>query len=203
MEENAKETNKGAEEYLEMMEIPQFEEYTFWEQLQDRKIILNGQIDDGVVERIIIQILKFNEQDKNIPIDKRKPITLYLNSYGGVVDIGLVLANVIETSKTPVYIIVLGNAASMAAIILMAGHKRMAYQFSNVLIHDGSMFIGGNTSKVKDTMMYQDEKEEQVKQFILSHTKITEEKYKENYTKEWWLSARSALEYGIIDEIIG
>jgi ATP-dependent Clp protease protease subunit len=194
--------NGNGEEYLEMMEIPQFEEYTFWEQLKDRKIILNGQIDDSVVERVIVQILKFNNQDKNIPKEKRKPIVLYLNSYGGVVDIGLVLANVIESSKTPIHVIALGNAASMAAIILMAGHKRMAYPFSNILHHDGSMFVVGSTSKVKDTMMYQDKKEEQIKQFVLSHTKITEEKYKENYAKEWWMTSEQALEYGVIDEII-
>jgi ATP-dependent Clp protease protease subunit len=196
------ETTNRTEEYLEMMELPQFEEYTFWEQLQDRKIILNGQIDDNVVERIIIQILKFNEQDKDIPKDRRKPIILYLNSYGGVVDIGLVLANVIEKSETPIHIIVLGNAASMAAIILMAGHKRMAYPFSNILIHDGSMFVGGSTSKVKDTMKYQDEKEEQVKEFILKYTKISEDKYKEKYQSEWWMTSQQALEYGVIDEII-
>ena len=119
-----------------------------------------------------------------------------------MVDIGSVLTNVIEQSKTPIHIIALGNAASMSAIILMAGHKRMAYPFSNILLHDGSMFVGGSTSKVKDTMKYQDEKEDQIKDFILSHTKITEEKYKEKYQSEWWLTASQALEYGIIDEII-
>ena len=201
MEDN-KEKNKQ-EEYLEIMEVPQFEEYTFWEQLQNRKIVLNGQITDSVVERVIIQIIKFNEQDENLRKEVRKPIVLYLNSIGGLTDIGSVLANVIEQSVTPVHIIGLGNAASMGAIILMAGHKRMAYPFSTILIHDGSMFVGGSTSKVKDTMLFQDEKEEQIKQFILSHTKITDAKYSENYTKEWYMTAKIALEYGVIDEIIG
>jgi ATP-dependent Clp protease protease subunit len=127
---------------------------------------------------------------------------MILNSGGGAVDIGMVLCEVVKKSKTPVNITVLGCAASMAALLIMAGHHRRAYEFSNILIHDGSMFLGGTTAKVKDHMKYQEEKETQIKEYVLETTKITSEKYDEMYDREWWMTANTALKYGLIDEII-
>ena len=192
-----------SEQYLEIMDTPVFEEYTFWDQLSKRRIFANEDIKDNVVEKAIIQIMNFNDEDENIPLDKRKPIKIYINTLGGHVDIGLVFANVIKQSKTPIHTIALGNAASMGAILLMAGHKRSAYSFSNILIHSGSTFLGGTSNQVQDTLDYYKEKEKHIKDFILKNTKITEEKYKEMFRNEWWMTSETALENGIIDEIIG
>ncbi|MNP34725.1 ATP-dependent Clp protease proteolytic subunit [compost metagenome] len=152
-----------------------------------------------------MQILNWNEDDSNIPIDDRKEIELILNSPGGDVYIGLILCSVIEKSNTPIKITTLGTAASMAALILMSGAKhgrRYAYEFSNVLIHDGSIGMQGSTNKVRDHLKYQEEKDNQIKEFILRNTNISSEKYDEMSDREWWLTAKSAKEYGIIDVII-
>jgi len=179
-----------------------FNELEFYNHLQERIIILNNDIDDEVVESGIIQILKWNREDEKLDASEVKGVEIILNSAGGAVDIGMVLCDVIKASKTPITITVLGIAASMGGLILMSGKHRRAYKHSNILIHDGSMFLGGTSGKVKDHMKFQEEKEAQLKKFILENTKITDKKYEEMHDREWWLTAEQALEYGIIDEII-
>lgn len=179
-----------------------FEEFTFFDSLRDRTIIFNQQVDDSLVERVIMQILKWNREDKGKPQDERKEIELIINTPGGVVDIGLVLCEVIKKSETNVNCTVLGMAASMGSLITMACKKRRAYKFSNVLIHDGSTMLHGTSNKVKDHFKFQEKKDEQIKTFILNTTKISSEKYDVMMDREWWLTAEDALEYGIIDEII-
>ena len=91
----------------------------------------------------------------------------------------------------------------MGSILLMSGHVRRAYAFTNILIHDGSTMIAGSSNKVKDHMKFYEEKNEQVKKFILSNTRITAERYDEMSDREWWMTAEKALELGLVDEIIG
>lgn len=182
---------------------PSFNDYVFIENLKDRKLILNEEITDDIVEKIIMQIIKFNKEDKDIPIEKRKPIKLYINTNGGDIEIGLVLCNVIKSSKTPVYGIALGKCYSMGGLILIACHKRFAYPFSAILIHDGSVVVQASTKKAKQAMDFYSGMERKTKEFILQNTKITEEKYNEMYGEEWYMLADEALKWGVIDEIIG
>lgn len=185
--------------------MPPHIEYVKWKEMEKRKIVLNEQIDEFAIDTVIMPILRWNEEDDEAfgdDISKRKPITIYLNSPGGDVFVGLIIAEVIKKSKTPVHIIALSLAASMGSIFLISGHKRFAYEYSNILLHDGEVGLKGSRNKVKDNIKFFDEKDEQVKQFILSNTKITPEKFEEMSDREWWLTAKKALEFGIIDEII-
>ncbi len=203
MEETTKEINKGAEEYLTMMEMPQFEEYTYWEFLKKRKIILNAEINDNIVERVILQIIKFNDEDKDIPREKRKPVEIYIHSNGGDVITGMALCSIIKNSITPVYTIVVGIAASMGGLILMSGQKRFALSpFSTILIHDGYCQVVSSGKKAKQTMDFYSQLDKKTKQFILENTKITEEIYEEKASDEWYFMAKEAIELGLIDEII-
>lgn len=190
--------------FLDEVQMPKIIDYAYWENLKKRKIILNDYISDMIVESVIMQIFRFNEEDEEngLSADERQPITIFLNTGGGQLDIGLTLCNVMKKSVTPIHVVALGTAASMGSLILMAGKKRYAYEYTDILIHDGSMNVGGTTSQVKDLMKFQEEKEKQIKEFILNNTKITSEKYDEMFRKEWWMTAQTALEYGIIDEII-
>lgn len=191
------------EDYISMTKLPPLEEYTRWKELQNRELVLNDQVSSFIIEEIIMPILKWNREDEGVPVQDRKAITLYLNSPGGDLFSGLVAAEVIKKSVTPVHIIALSMAASMGSVLLVSGHKRSAYAFSNILIHDGSTGISGSSNKVKDHMKYFDKKSEQIKEFILNNSKITAEKYEEMDDREWWITAQEALELGIIDEIIG
>lgn len=189
-------------DFLEMKKTPSYAEFIHWKQIQERKLVINDGIDEFIVEEYIMPILRWNEEDEGKEITGREPITIYLNTPGGEVFNGLVLAEIIKKSKTPVHIVALAFAASMGSVILASGHNRKAYKYSNVLIHDGDVGAKGSSNKVKDTMKFLDKKHDQLKDFYIANTKITEEKFDSMADREWWMTAEEALELGIIDEII-
>jgi ATP-dependent Clp protease protease subunit len=190
------------DDFVAMKKTPAFAEYIHWQELKDRILVINDGIDEYVIEEYIMPIIKWNKEDEGKPVEERKPITIYLNSPGGDIFVGLTLAEVIKKSVTPVHIVVLTFAASMGSVILVAGHKRSAYSYANILIHDGQTGVSGSSNKVKDHMKYIEKKNGQIKDFICSNSKISEEKYESMSDREWWLSADEALELGLIDEIL-
>jgi ATP-dependent protease ClpP protease subunit len=196
--------NNKVNQYIELMEsVPEFVDYTYWEFLQDRKIVLNTAIDIDCIEKVVLQILKFNEEDKNIPVSKRKPIQLLIHSGGGDVITAMNVIDVIKTSKTPVHGIALGLVGSAAGIIYISTHKRFAYPNSTILIHDGSLMLSSTAKKAKQTMEYYDKLDERIKNIILENTKIPGELYDQKADEEWYiLSQPEGVELGIVDEII-
>jgi ATP-dependent Clp protease protease subunit len=182
-----------------------FFEKIFVENLQNRKIIINDEISDDIVETGILQILKWNEEDEGKPIELRKPIKIIQNTPGGCVNIGFVFCNVIENSVTPVHITTLGTSASMGAYIAMCGTKghRKCYEFSTFLIHSGSMVVAGNSDSVESTVKYYSDMRKDIEQFIYKHTKIDKATYKQYQKDEWYLTSREALKWGLVDSIIG
>ena len=179
------------------------EEWFNLQDLKQRKLFLNGEIDQYVVSDIVRHILQYNREDRNLEYDSREPILLYVSSNGGEVDAGFELIDVIINSKTPVYTINLGFQYSMGFLIGLAGHKRFATKNSKVLMHDGSQFIYDSGSKVQDRMEFQRKIEERVKTYIISRSKLTEDEYNSKLRVEWYLFADEAKEKGFVDYIIG
>jgi ATP-dependent Clp protease protease subunit len=182
--------------------IYDFGEMEFINHLKERIIVLNEDVDDILVERVILQILKWNREDEGKSADERKKIEILLNTPGGDVYLGLVLCEIIKKSVTPIQVTILGMAASMGSLIAIAAHHTVAYEYSNVLIHDGSTFLVGSSNKVKDHMKFQELKDKQIKDFIIANTNITEEKYETMSDREWWLTAQMAKDLGIVQEIL-
>ena len=162
--------------------------------LKERRIIINGEINEDLVEYAMIWILKWNREDAELPLTptSRKPIEILLNTPGGNVSEGFALCNIIENSVTPVHITTLGMAASMGAYIAMSGTKgeRKCYEFSTFLIHSGSMVVGGNSNDVESTVKYYTDTKADIEQFIYKHTNITKELYKEHQKDEWYITSR-------------
>lgn len=191
--------------FLEMIEsLPQFEEYEFWKNLQNRKIILNTDINESLVERAIIQIINWNEQDEIDGLDKasRTPIKIYIYSNGGDVIAGLGLISAIQNSVTPVETICLGLAASMGALLLISGHKRTIYKNGTVLLHDGSLQVANSSKKAKQTMAFYDQLELRLKNFIVENTNISPELYDSKNDEEWYIFGDEAVSLGIVDKVI-
>jgi ATP-dependent protease ClpP protease subunit len=99
--------------YVELIEsLPAFSEYVFWENLKDRKIILNEDVNESLIEKAIIQIINWNEQDEqnklNAEKKDRKKITIYIYSNGGDVIAGLGLISAIQNSVTPIHVKCIG-----------------------------------------------------------------------------------------------
>ena len=172
-------------------------------ELKERKIYLNEQIDENVIENAVLHIMKFNKEDKGTPVADRKPIRIYLNSPGGSVVDGLALVDVIIQSKTPVHGILLGMAYSMAGYILIVCDERYAMEHSSILIHDGT--AGGMTSgnKFKDLAKFYESLDKKTKNIIVSRTKISPELYEEKRDREFYFFADEGKTLGVVDKIIG
>lgn len=173
------------------------------QEMKQRKIFLNDEIDAGTVENACKAILRYNAEDKGMKPEERKPIYLYLDTYGGGMEAGFRLINTIQMSKTEVRTICCGFCYSMGFLIFIAGHKRYAAEHARFLLHDGSYAVSGSTGKVVDQVKFNERAERRVKDYVCGHTKINPEKYDRNYEKEWYMFADDAKSYGVADYIIG
>lgn len=179
------------------------EEIFYLQDLQQRKLFLNADVDQVTIGDLVKHILQFNKEDKGKPAEQRQPILLYVVSNGGEVDSGFELIDVIQSSVTPVYTINLGFQYSMGFLIGLAGHKRFASRHAKYLMHDGSNFVYNSGAKAQDQMEFNRKVEERVKQYILSRSKLTSEEYDSKLRVEWYLFADEAKQKGFVDCVIG
>lgn len=176
----------------------------YMEDREGRRLFLNQDIDETVIDQFVYEILRYNREDKGKPVEERTPIKLYISSMGGSVTDGFGLIDAIITSKTPIYTINQAMCASMGFLIFIAGHKRYTMPHAEFLMHDGSNMAYGSTAKMKDRMDFElGEIEDMTKEYILNHTKITDKVYKEKYRMEWYFLPKTAKEFGVVDSIIG
>lgn len=168
-----------------------------------RVLIINKDIDNSVIESYAIRILRWNDEDKNILPEKRQPITLLIHSCGGDLFSTLFLIDIIKQSKTPICTVGMGLVASAAYYIYINGHKRLAFENTVFLQHDGTISIADSNSKVKDFMAFNDLMEERIKESILTQTKITADFYDKTFDKEYYFFADKGKELGVVDKIIG
>ena len=178
-------------------------ELFYLKDLRQRKLFLNSDIDQSSVSEIVKNILQYNREDYGLEPHERRPILLYVTSNGGEVDAGFELIDVIQSSKTPVYTINLGNQYSMGFLIGLAGHVRYATKNAKFLMHDGSQFIYNSGAKAQDEMRFQCRVEKRVKDYIISRSRVTSDEYDSKLRIEWYLFADEAKEKGFVDYIIG
>lgn len=186
-----------------LLEAGMVEEIFYLNDLKQRKLFLNVDVEQLSVADIVKHIMQYNKEDKGIDPKDRQPILLYVTSNGGEVDSGFELIDIIQNSKTPVYTINLGYQYSMGFLIGLAGHKRFATQNAKFLMHDGSNFVYNSGAKAQDQMEFQKKVEDRVKQYILSRSKLTSEEYDSKLRVEWYLFASEAKDKGFVDYIIG
>ena len=168
-----------------------------------RVLIVNKDIDNSVIESYAIRILRWNDEDKNIPSDKRQPITILIHSCGGDLFSTLFLIDIIKQSETPICTVGMGLVASAAYYIYINGHDRLAFENTVFLQHDGTISIADSNSKVKDFMAFNDLMEERIKESILTQTKIDSDFYDKTFDKEYYFFADKGKELGVVDKIIG
>lgn len=181
-----------------------FEDKFEIENIKNRRLFINYEIDESVIDNIAFHILRYNRLDKNIPRENRQPIILYLNSPGGSVTDGFGLIDTIINSVTPVYTVNLATCYSMAFLIFLAGDKRFGMPNSTYLCHDGSSMAWDSMSKLKDRVEFETgQMEEHTKQYILSRTNISEEQYSSNKRKEWYFYSDEAKSLGVVTDIVG
>ena len=173
------------------------------EYYENRILVLNDEIDDFVIDDFALWILKWNRDDKDVPVDKRRPIRLFISSPGGNTFSANILIDVILQSKTPIIGVGLDLVASAAYLIFLACHERVCFKNSVFLQHEGDMAIENSRSKFKQTNQFFEELENRAKDYILSRTKMTSEFYDSIYEVEYWILPDKAKELGVIHKVIG
>ena len=168
-----------------------------------RHLIL-GVIEDDIGESIESMIKFWNAQDDeaNVPVDKRQPILFFIDSPGGDLSAAFTIIDSIAFSKTPVYTINIGCAYSGGFFVYIAGHKRFTYPHASFLYHEGSTEIGGDAGKFQNFSDFYKEQLTELKNITLKYTKISEELYNEKRRDDWWITADESIELGVSDEVL-
>lgn len=191
------------ENFFDIVKEDPFKEELLQQYLDDRIIIINDQIDDQMLFSVVLRIMQWNKEDRDIPVDKRNPIWLFMQTVGGSSIYGFNVVDAIISSQTPVYAVCFALCASMGFHIFISAKKRFAFKHSVLLIHDGELSVNNSTSKAKDTMKFFDQLEERTKEHVIQHTSISSEKYDEIYEKEYYMYADAeGKELGCVDYII-
>ena len=166
--------------------------------LKDRIIFIGTPIDDYVANLIIAQLLFLEAEDPD------KDIHLYLNSPGGLVTAGLAIYDTMQYVKPKISTLCMGQAASMAAVLLAAGEpgKRFALPHSRILIHQ---LMGGVQGQATDIAIHSREilrMKDEINRIIAHHSGHPLEKIEKDSERDFFMDGNQAKEYGLIDEVI-
>mgnify|MGYP003289327744 CR=1 FL=1 len=174
------------------------------ENLENRTLVFNEDVNDSLIESYILYILKWNREDRDIEPSKRRKITIILNSPGGDCMIGFGgMVNCIEQSKTPIRVVGIGLVASMAFHIYITCKERFAFKDTILLMHDGEQSAASSGGKFKDIARFFENMDNRTKQHVLKYTSMTEEFYDEHQDREYYVYADDAKALGCVDYIIG
>ncbi|HOA76071.1 MAG TPA: ATP-dependent Clp endopeptidase proteolytic subunit ClpP [Thermosynergistes sp.] len=166
--------------------------------LKDRIIFVGEPIDDHLSNLVIAQLLFLESEDPD------KDIFLYINSPGGLVTAGLAIYDTMQYIKCPVSTICVGQAASMAAVLLAAGApgKRIALPDARIMIHQP---IGGAQGQAVDIQIHAREImriRDRLNEILAKHTNQPIEVVAKDTDRDFFMSSEEAQQYGIVDKVI-
>lgn len=166
--------------------------------LDDQIVILNGEINDDMAELIIAQLLYL--ESKEFEGD----IQLYINSPGGVITAGLAIYDAMQCIKCSVATICVGQASSMAAILLAAGTKgkRVAFPNARVMIHQPLGGAQGQASDIEIQAKEMNRVKKRLDEILVYHTGQPKEVIERDTDRDFFLTAEEAVEYGLIDRVV-
>ena len=166
--------------------------------LKERIIFLTGPVYDGVSALISAQLLFLESENPN------KDISFYINSPGGVVSAGLAIYDTMQYIRSPVSTVCIGQAASMGSLLLAAGQKGKRYCLPNarVMVHQPSGGAQGQASDIEIQAKEILHLRQQLNEIYERHTGQSLEAIEEKLERDSYMSAREALEFGLIDEVV-
>ena len=166
--------------------------------LKDRIIFLSGMIEEHMANLIVAQLLFLESEDPE------KDVFLYINSPGGVVTAGMAIYDTMQYLRAPVSTICIGQAASMAALLLASGEhgKRFALPNSRIMIHQP---LGGFQGQASDIKIHADEilgLRDRLNKILAAHTGQDVERVAQDTERDFFMSSEDAKTYGIVDDIV-
>lgn len=203
MEENVQVLDILLPKELDNFKLPSPELLDLYADRKNRIIYIDYDIDESLLRDVGRQIIEYNRSDRGKPVRERTPIVILINSGGGCLDSTYATIAIMETSKTPIITVNMNCAYSAAGLILMAGHKRYCMPRSQVLIHSGSaQGISGNYEDIQESTKSYKKMVEEMREFIISKTKIDKALMKKNQSRDWYLPTSEQIDLGVVDEII-
>jgi len=167
--------------------------------LRNRIIMLGTPISDQIANLIVAQLL-FLDND-----DPTRPITMYINSPGGMVYSGMAIYDTMQQVQSPVATYAVGFTASFGTILLTAGTKGMRYALPNATIHMHQP-LGGAQGQASDIAIQAKEilrLRTDLNRILSFHTGQTVERIASDTDRDIYMSAKEAMEYGLVDEVLG
>ena len=173
--------------------------YDIWSRLmKDRIVFLGTEIHDDLANVIVAQLLFLESEDPE------KDVNLYINSPGGSVSAGLAIYDTMQYVRCPITTICIGQAASMAAIILAAGTKgrRKALPHSRIMVHQPAGGVRGQASDIEIAAREVLRMKRSLNEILARHTGQTLDKVEEDAERDFYMSAEAAEKYGVIDDVV-
>ena len=166
--------------------------------MMDRIIFLGTPIDDYTANTLQAQLLYLDS------VDSGKDISIYINSPGGSVYAGLGIYDTMQFIQSDVATICTGMAASMAAVLLVAGAegKRSALTHSRVMIHQPLGGVQGQASDIEITAREIAKTKRELYEILAEHSGVSIERIEADADRDYWLTAAEAKEYGLIDKVL-
>ena len=166
--------------------------------LKDRIVFIGNQIDDDIANLTIAQLLFLEAEDPD------KDVNLYINSPGGLVTAGMAIYDTMQFIKPKVATVCIGQAASMAAVLLAGGAlgKHTALPNARILIHQP---MGGTRGQATDIKIQAEEilrMREELNKILAKHTGQSMERISADTERDYFMSAEQAKSYGIIDQVV-
>ena len=169
---------------------------TINESLVDSRIIfINGEINSETSNLVIAQLLYLDAISHD-------DITIYLNTPGGSVSDGLAIIDTMNLVKSNVNTIAIGTVASMGAVILACGNKRASLKHTKMMIHQIYFGVQGTMSDVSIVYDNAQNTKKSLMDILSEKTKQPIKKLEKDCDRDYWLNAKEAVEYGLIDEIL-
>ncbi len=186
---------------VENLNLPDPELVNFFSDLENRSFWIDDEVSTYLLE-VVKYIIKWNEEDRDKPVDERTPIKLFFFSPGGDLDINYALIDAIELSKTPIIGINIGQCASAAAYIYLACHTRYMLPHAYFLYHQGSGTLSGSFGEICAQMEDYQQQVEELANFLAQHTNYEEEEIAEKIIGEWYVRKDEALEKGVAHAVV-
>jgi len=166
--------------------------------LKDRIVFIGTAIDDDVANVVTAQLLFLESEDPE------KDVSIYINSPGGSVTAGLAIYDTMQYVKAPVSTICLGQAASMAAVLLSSGAKGKRYAVPNarIMIHQLSGGFSGQAADIEIQAREALRLKRTLDEILARHTGQPIDKISQNTDRDYFMSPQEAKDYGLIDEVI-
>ena len=166
--------------------------------LKENIIFITGPIEDGMAVLVCSQLLFLEAENP------KKPISLYINSPGGVVTSGMAIYDTMQFIKPPVATLCLGQAASMGSLLLTAGEKGMRYALPNarVMLHQPSGGFQGQASDIERHAQDIIKLKRRMNEIYVSHTGQDYDTIEKTLDRDHFMNAEESRDFGIVDEVI-